>query len=146
MVTSEDQGAGSSWKKPMISNIPDSRAMQHLYHFTLNIPIQHPASCHAVYARAHPASPALTFFCFSNLPNPFLSQGLCTWDSVHLECLPPPSPIFMIGLCAIGSQSNVVSLCTPSGASLSQPVTLCDITLFRCLYSTRHSLKSSCFC
>lgn len=128
----------------MISNIPDSRVILNLYHFSLSIFIQHPISSHTKYACACHSSFALTFFSFSNLPSPFLSQGLCTCYSVYLECLLSHIPYFHDWVICSHTSIKCHFFVYPIWNN-SQPVICCYITLFYCVYSRHHSLKSFCF-
>ena len=79
-----------AWKKLMIPNTPDCGAIMNPHHFRPNILIQHPVSSHTMYACAHLASAAGTYFCSSNLPNP----SHPTSGPLHVLLYPPRMPPF----------------------------------------------------
>lgn len=132
----ENQEAGQSWKKLMISHTPDCPKPLSLLTTYLDS-----ASGSSSYAPAHHASPALISFCSASLPSSFLPQGLRTCYSSYIECLPSPIPYlhdwFICSQVSVKYHSCLSCLKQPSA---SHSVTLHCFSVFTALITCWNNL------
>lgn len=126
MAPRKDQEASQCWKKLVISNTPDCGAILSLCHFSSNILIQHPVSSHTT-CLCPPCFTCTNFFLLLRLAK-LIPFRACVHAALSPQnASPAPPHIYMIGLFAVRSQSNITFV-YPVGSS-PQPV-----TLFQCHY------------